>query len=553
MLTTEHRTTKREQTGEDTVHLILNQNACKKGALLPGPICSDTVSEAGYDNVSKSGSSSSSELSEGLASIYGQCVVSVASFIEGTMVFGCTGIFLPPGSSDTNATSVLTSASLVRSSDDENKIIDNLTIKVRLPDDLVVIGWLHHYDLKYDLAVVNIERLCGFCAPKLSSRLQLQFECSTNVVAVGRCFDSGMVTATRRIDIGRLSDELCELDMALLGGPLFGYHGISYRGFVGMNCREGERAVFLPRDKIIECLEHFGFRTDINQGVCGKKNQSQMRYGPIPASRWSDYPIPDNIIKRGEFYGMCVYNSFEDKFEGDIWSTFSKELRSTLSECVVALASFNEGARHFACTGVFIDSYPARILTSASLVRSSGDKRKIFDNLRIEVCLQNRARVTAVLRHCDLCYNVAVVEIICFRSPCAIELEKDIPFAPNIDVVAVGFCFRGCKLMATKGVLVDKTSRLDCKELGTSTCKITKAGIGGPLIDTCGNFVGMNFIDDEETPYLPRKNIYELLRRFDANGHNSAETIDKGDLYRWPVPEPYWDFPPYKEAALNYC
>ncbi|CAO2190415.1 unnamed protein product, partial [Urochloa humidicola] len=203
------------------------------------------------------------------------------------------------------------------------------------------------------------------------------------------------------------------------------------------------------------------------------------------------------------------------------------------------------GARHFACTGIFIDSYPARILTSASLVRSSGDKSKIYDNLRIEVCLQNKARVTAALRHYDLRYNVAVVEIICFRSPRAIELEKDIPFAPNTDVVAVGFCFKGCKLMATKGVLVDKPSRLDCKELGTSTCKITKAGIGGPLIDTCGNFVGMNFIDDKETPYLPRKKIHELLRHFDANGHNSAETIDKGDLYRWPVPEPYWDFPPH--------
>jgi len=99
--------------------------------------------------------------------------------------------------------------------------------------------------------------------------------------------------------------------------------------------------------------------------------------------------------------------------------------------------------------------------------------------------------------------------------------------------------------MATKGELVDKPSKLDCKELGTSTCKITKAGIGGPLIDICGNFVGMNFIDDKETLYLPREKIQELLRHFDANGHNSAESIDKGDLYRWPVPEPYWYYRPH--------
>jgi hypothetical protein len=29
----------------------------------------------------------------------------------------------------------------------------------------------------------------------------------------------------------------------------------------------------------------------------------------------------------------------------------------------------------------------------------------------------------------------------------------------------------------------------------------------------------VNFIDDEETPYLPRKKIQELLLHFDANGY----------------------------------
>ena len=87
------------------------------------------------------------------------------------------------------------------------------------------------------------------------------------------------------------------------------------------------------------------------------------------------------------------------------------------------------------------------------------------------MCLQNRSRVLATLKHYDSRYNVAVVDIICFRSPRAIELEKDIPFAPNTDVVAVGFCFKGCKLMATKGVLLTNQANWIAKSLGPPRVK----------------------------------------------------------------------------------
>lgn len=42
----------------------------------------------------------------------------------------------------------------------------------------------------------------------------------------------------------------------------------------------------------------------------------------------------------------------------------------------------------------------------------------------------------------------------------------------------------------------------------------------------CGNFVGMNFIDDEETPYLPREKIQELLGHFDATGYVFDKLVD---------------------------
>jgi hypothetical protein len=66
-------------------------------------------------------------------------------------------------------------------------------IKVRLPSDRVVIGILDQYNFDYDLAVVKIKRARGFQEAHLSSSQHMQFESSSEVVAVGRCFNSGML------------------------------------------------------------------------------------------------------------------------------------------------------------------------------------------------------------------------------------------------------------------------------------------------------------------------------------------------------------------------
>ena len=47
-----------------------------------------------------------------------------------------------------------------------------------------------------------------------------------------------------------------------------------------------------------------------------------------------------------------------------------------------------EGKRHFACTGFFIEwNGSTSVLTSASLVRSSSDENKTDENLRVCVLL----------------------------------------------------------------------------------------------------------------------------------------------------------------------
>ncbi|KAF8701954.1 hypothetical protein HU200_033287 [Digitaria exilis] len=164
--------------------------------------------------------------------------------------------------------------------------------------------------------------------------------------------------------------------------------------------------------------------------------------------------------------------------------------------------------RIFACTGIFIDfdgsTSTSTVLTSASLVRASADEYKIADDLKIKVYLPNKQLVFGTLERCNLSYNIAVVSVKGFRCLRTAELHNQVQIQPLKvkEVVAVGRIFESGKLMATSGILAEKGSNLDCKELRISTCKVTKAGMGRPLVDFDGNFIGLNFYGIEETHYL---------------------------------------------------
>ena len=161
-------------------------------------------------------------------------------------------------------------------------------------------------------------------------------------------------------------------------------------------------------------------------------------------------------------------------------------------------------ATFFACTGFVTEcnAFSATILTSASLVRVSGDVQKINTNLRvvtdyhylllvcfplkiiltltsslqIEVCLRNGFRVIGILKHYNLCFNVACIEIMGYWNLLAMRVSPDAHFI-NIrgDVIAVGCLFDGFKIMTTMGVLLGHSpSKFDCQDLRVSTSKITK-------------------------------------------------------------------------------
>lgn len=229
------------------------QNASKT-VLKQRPIHPAIASEDESVNFVKSCVRSSSNLTEQIKSKISESVVSLASFIGGTVVFECTGIFIE---NLTDTTRILTSANLVRSVHDG--ITNNLMIKVRLPSGRFVIGRVdvESCDFKYDLAVVNIRRARGFQEAHLSSRHRVQFESNSKVVAVVRCFGLGKLKFTNGTVTGPASDQPRKLmlstdkmNTALTGYPLIDFDG----NFVGVNLRRGKMNFFVPMNKIIEFL-----------------------------------------------------------------------------------------------------------------------------------------------------------------------------------------------------------------------------------------------------------------------------------------------------------
>ncbi|XBI61951.1 hypothetical protein VPH35_042676 [Triticum aestivum] len=561
---------------------------------------------------SDSGGGAWSLLSEEVAAHIDDSVVSLASFHKDngkSVYFACTGIIIE---SNSTTTSFLTSLSLLRSTDDDSKIFQDMMIKVRLPNNHLSMGWLDYYDLKYNVAVISIAPFHVFRAAFLDH--QRQFEPHSEVVAVGRCFDSCKLMATagmltdngKRIYREELAISTCEITMTGVGGPLVDFNG----DFVGMNFYSKEETPFLPRNKILELLMNFRrtppcWDTSKKRGSKTERGASKARLSPeshksdlegssrqemknkkqepsicticdpelnsgvedtilesLPSIRrwpydWGFVSLDarrDKFRSRGyplpvlEDDGKRLRYSFEEEFSEDIWNKVKKRVASSMSRVVVALASFRGEARLFACTGVFIDcnGFTTRVLTSGNLIRSNEDESKVADNLKIEVLLPDKRHVPGMLPHYDLHYNVAIIIINKFCCTRTAIIDNKVKTGTHSEVLAIGRVYESGKLMAASGVAINKESELDCKDLRISTCQITKAGIGGPLIDSNGNFIGMNFYGLEETPYTPRDTVVKLLENFDAEG--TADNITTAPSpNRWPVPKPYWCYPLWHE------
>ncbi|CAM0907869.1 unnamed protein product [Alopecurus aequalis] len=519
-------------------------------------------------------------------------VVSIALFDGDTKLFACSGLPLPQPSRrpKLDLARYVTTARFATEYKAKRYRDDKLRIEVRLPDGEKIGGLLELYN-RHIAIVTLLDRRTDH---PVDVELPAGYPSSGEVRVAGRAFGSGcLMTAKVELVPGWADMSWCfalnlEVDLpidAILGGPVLGEDnkilGISIDvGHDGP--RANAYASFLPLPQLRRYLKHFQildrdelhFRgyllpdrvhTLVPSGFMRRINRIKHYGYPMPPPlmlelnaallnrfeecfgetlAWKGYPFP---VRRASILG--------------VWKQIRKDVARDISRRVVSIASFHGYERYFACTGLLIKWHGRTVvLTSASLVRSCDNEEEIDNSLKIEVLLPPNQRASGKLEFYNLNYNIAILSVQKkFISVCPEDIFNKASMPKlSAKVVAVGREPRQGLLIASIGEVKrrDKDCELDCKELMLSTCNTKKAGIGGPLINFYGSFVGMNFYDGRSlTPFLPRSKIVQVLGSMinlpfplergdgvpvhfkDAGGEQPENRILD---YRWHVPEPYW-------------
>ncbi|XP_071684473.1 uncharacterized protein [Lolium perenne] len=191
----------------------------------------------------------------------------------------------------------------------------------------------------------------------------------------------------------------------------------------------------------------------------------------------------------------------------------SQELVAKLSPSIVSLASFDGEKLHSQCTGTVVrnDRLGSSIVTSRDLVTTtdSGYVR----TLKLKVHLPNGEVVNASVQYYSVAHNMLVVTTGFFpdiRAACIPQMQVD----SSTRLLAASLCRISDKFWVTTGVLIDSPTGVESHETMWSTCQITEAGSGGPLVDFDGNIVGMNLcMKKQKTSFVPAKRIVECMDR----------------------------------------
>uniref|UniRef100_M8BAM8 Uncharacterized protein n=1 Tax=Aegilops tauschii TaxID=37682 RepID=M8BAM8_AEGTA len=382
-------------------------------------------------------------------------------------------------------------------------------IEVRLPSNRAVDGFLGLYDR--DIAIVtSFDFLPNVCPINLDCPLE-RYDLES-VVAFGRAFKSGQLMSKhlQQTTPYPISDDGVPRKVLF---PLFTEAALGASltcsgNFCGMIHKEDTYEIWsLPPSLLRQRLMHFGV---LKKGDEDTDDAGFMRN--INLLKSMGYPTPPPLML--EVNGKLL-NTFEEDFgEVSAWEGYDCNLMCRCAEYVW-------------------HKLPRKVFTDIS--------RRVLSQLfhsKIEVFLSPNQRADGRLELYHLNHNIAIISV--EKSFLAARPENIFYTVekPSKNAVAIGREAAEGLLLATLGEVTDmphmcSPGELDCGDLKLSTCKIKKVGIGGPLINSDdGSLVGMNFYDDtDETPFLPRSKIVDVLKGIDLPSQ------------RWPVPEAYWYHP----------
>ncbi|KAH7865891.1 hypothetical protein Vadar_012741 [Vaccinium darrowii] len=320
-----------------------------------------------------------------------------------------------------------------------------------------------------------------------------------------------------------------------------------------MDRREGGRQT-ADASKIVLSSLSFSFRFTVPE-------ERKMRFDPRnPEEKMASF----SPWKRGrpEVWGprQIVQHSFLEEFDTFTYANMdldidTKRAAMKASPFVVSLVSLSGGKPLFMGSGTIVDCEEVNgahlststILTSASLLRTSAESDALPNDIKVEVYLSDGTLLDGQVYACDFHYNLALIKVesdamvqpASLRNlddsisihPCEIQNgvgSKSFQLRPHSDlfrlfpgddVVALGRYFEEPHdIMVAPGKFSLDLCEFDCKELFRANCKISKCGIGGPLINRYGEVIGVNFYDLLCTPFLPINIALKWLENFKKNG-----------------------------------
>ncbi|GAB4836318.1 hypothetical protein Ancab_001233 [Ancistrocladus abbreviatus] len=179
------------------------------------------------------------------------------------------------------------------------------------------------------------------------------------------------------------------------------------------------------------------------------------------------------------------------------------------------------------------------VLTSASIFSLPHSPSPLQpEDHKVKVYLADGNLCEGQIHGFDCHYNVAVVKIISeVLLPTALlrhlddsiplnleELGDSKPFRlladncsnlfnihPGDKVVALGRVDYKSQILVVPGLFSIDWCGLDCQELFKASCKTTKNFIGGPLVNCNGEVIGMNFLRQSQTHFLPINIAFRCL------------------------------------------